>query len=231
MIGVTVPAHDEQALLPHTLTALAQAARHPALGGEAVTVVVVADSCTDDSAAIARAFGVDVIETDVRNVGASRAIGANALIGRGARWLAFTDADSEVHADWLAAQLSLHADAVCGPVCVEDWSAHGSLSDTLRLHFLQRYLHADGHRHVHAANLGVSTEAYLAAGGFPPLACSEDVALVEALQRNGARVAWSAAPRVVTSARTDARVRGGFGDTLLAYRDWLAASTVATEAG
>ncbi|MEC5399890.1 glycosyltransferase [Uliginosibacterium sp. H1] len=227
MIGVVVPAHNEEALLPRALAALKLAAQHPALDAEPVAIVVVADSCCDQSAAIARERGVEVIETGMRNVGASRALGAAALIARGARWLAFTDADSKVHPDWLAAQLALEADAVCGPVSVEDWSAHGALSDALRLHFLERYLHADGHRHIHAANLGVSAAAYLAAGGFLPLACSEDVALVEALQRNGARIAWSAAPRVVTSARTDARARGGFGDTLLAYRDWLSGPAVA----
>ena len=36
-----------------------------------------------------------------------------------------------------------------------------------------------------------------------------------ALQASGARIAWSAAPRVTTSARRDAKARGGFGDTLL----------------
>jgi hypothetical protein len=39
---------------------------------------------------------------------------------------------------------------------------------------------------------------------------------VKALEANGARFAWSARPRVFTSARTDARARGGFGDTLRA---------------
>lgn len=69
--------------------------------------------------------------------------------------------------------------------------------------------------HVHGANLGVSADAYRRAGGFPPLKCSEDAALVDRLIATGARIAWSAAPRVTTSARTVARVRGGFGDTLI----------------
>ena len=43
----------------------------------------------------------------------------------------------------------------------------------------------------------------------------EDVALVGLLVETGARIAWSAAPRVVTSARIASRVRGGFGDTLV----------------
>ena len=51
-------------------------------------------------------------------------------------------------------------------------------------------------------------------GGFAPLASSEDVALVQALEDVGASIAWSAAPRVVTSARRQFRAPGGFGATL-----------------
>lgn len=54
-------------------------------------------------------------------------------------------------------------------------------------------------------------------GGFPLLACSEDVALVDLLIATGATLAWRAAQRVVTSGRLDARVRVGFGDTLAAW--------------
>ena len=93
---------------------------------------------------------------------------------------------------------------------------HDEQADTIRIHFAHTYHDVDGHRPIHGANLGVSTEAYPRAGGLRPLACSEDVALVEALQACGARIAWSAAPRVSTSARADACARGDFGDTLLA---------------
>jgi hypothetical protein len=110
--------------------------------------------------------------------------------------------------------LSLAADAVCGSICVDDWAAH---PQQVRDYFRQTYVDADGHRHVHGANLGVSAQAYRRAGGFAPLACSEDVALVEQLQASGACIAWSAAPRVVTSARRASRARGGFGDTLSAW--------------
>jgi hypothetical protein len=60
----------------------------------------------------------------------------------------------------------------------------------------------------------MTAEAYRRAGGFPPLASQEDVALVEALRSSGARIVFSAAPRVWTSARVDSRVRGGFGDAI-----------------
>ena len=47
-----------------------------------------------------------------------------------------------------------------------------------------------------------------------PLVGSEDVALVNALLHHGVSVAWSAAPRVFTSARRLFRAPAGFGATL-----------------
>jgi len=105
---------------------------------------------------------------------------------------------------------------VCGTVAVRDWSCHGSAAVALAAHFATTYTDADGHRHIHGANLGVCARAYSRAGGFPPLPCHEDVALVHALEQTGARIAWSARPRVVTSARSATRARGGFGDALRA---------------
>ena len=183
-----------------------------ALQLEPVEIVVVLDSCTDDSYAIASRQKVTILVGDLRNVGAARALGAEYCLERKARWLAFTDADTVVAPGWLAGQLQQGCDAVCGTVHVEDWEDHAHCT---RQHFATAYLDLDGHRHVHGANLGVSAAAYLRAGGFLPLACSEDVALVDALQRCGASIAWSAVPRVITSARKDFRCAGGFGATLL----------------
>jgi glycosyltransferase involved in cell wall biosynthesis len=218
MIGVVIPVHNEEALLGRCLASIFDASSATALGGESVQPVVVLDACTDRSAAIARRFGVQTLALQARNVGKARAEGARHLLANGARWLAFTDADSRVSPGWLAAQLALDADAVCGSICVDDWSAH---PQHVREYFRQTYVDADGHQHVHGANLGVSAQAYLRAGGFAPLACSEDVALVERLVEIGARVAWSAAPRVVTSARRASRAQGGFGDTLCGWAEKL----------
>ena len=216
MIGVVIPAHNEEQHIGMALAAIQRAAQHPCLLGEAVQVLVVLDSCDDTTEAIAAAHGVQSLAVAVRNVGSARAVGAAQLVEAGARWLAFTDADTVVSPEWLWKQLELEADAVCGSIGIDDWSMHGEQANNIQIHFARTYHDVDGHRHIHGANLGVSTEAYLRAGGFRPLACSEDVALVEALQACGARIAWSAAPRVSTSARADARARGGFGDTLLA---------------
>jgi len=216
MIAVIVPVCNEEERIGACLRALLHAARHPGLAGEPVRVWVVLNGCTDRSEAIVRNSGAEVVVLEQANVGRARAAGCDQAIAHGARWLAFTDADTIVAPDWFAAQLALGADGVCGTVQVDDWSAHGEHAPQLDRHFRATYTDRDSHAHVHGANLGVATAAYLAAGGFADLACSEDVALVGTLQRSGASIAWSAKPRVTTSARRDARARGGFGDTLLA---------------
>jgi glycosyltransferase involved in cell wall biosynthesis len=211
MIAVIVPAHNEAEHIGRCLEALAAAAQHKQLRGEAVTLFVVLDDCTDGTARIAAAHGAQTLALRCRNVGAARALGAQAALRRGARWLAFTDADTEVDAQWLVAQLALGSEAVCGTVAVRDWSHCGPAS---RRRFEAAYADVDGHRHIHGANLGVSAAAYRRAGGFRPLPCHEDVALVRALESSGAVIAWSAAPRVVTSARRSFRAPQGFGATL-----------------
>ncbi|WP_233238158.1 glycosyltransferase family 2 protein [Bordetella sp. LUAb4] len=212
MIGIVVPAHNEEACLAACLDALLRAASHADLNGEHVRIVVVMDACQDMSAQVVMARPVTGLTIEARNVGVARCHGAAHLLAAGARWLAFTDADSVVDERWLADQLSLRCDAVCGCVTVEDWSEH---TDTVRLRYLAHYRHQDGHRHVHGANLGVSSPAYVAAGGFRGLALGEDVALVRALMASGAAITWSALPRVVTSARKAARARGGFADFVI----------------
>jgi glycosyltransferase involved in cell wall biosynthesis len=227
VIGVVVPAHNEAALVGDCLAAAVRAAQHPGLNGESVEIMVVLDHCTDDTADIVAAWPVDALTVSLRNVGAARAHGAEALLARGARWLAFTDADSVVAADWLVQQLQLETDVVCGTIQVDEWSDHAQHAASLHRHFLRTYNDADGHRHIHGANLGISANAYRQVGGFLPLATSEDVALVEALQHAGARIAWSAAPRVVTSARRCARAPAGFAAALCQAVDAMRATGLA----
>ncbi|MFF7710040.1 glycosyltransferase [Pseudomonas sp. NPDC007930] len=211
MIGVVIPAHNEERCLERCLQSVLAAAEHPLLAAETVRVMVVLDSCDDGSAAICQHYSVQCLEVHARSVGVARAAGAHALIEAGARWLACTDADSTVPVDWLAAQLAHQADAVCGVVEVDDWSPHHL---QVRARYEASYRDEDGHSHIHGANLGVTSAAYLLAGGFPALACHEDVHLVRALEAVGARIAWSRSVRVRTSARLDFRAQGGFGSYL-----------------
>ncbi len=81
---------------------------------------------------------------------------------------------------------------------------------------------------MHGANPGVSVQAYVRVGGFAPLDSDKDVALVRALVVAQCHVAWSAAPRVVTSARLDSRAHRGSGTTLREVSRQLRAQELAT---
>lgn len=212
MIAIVVPAHNEEVHIAACLQSILVAAACPALAGEAVQPVVVLDDCSDATGSIAKSFGVRCLKSRARNVGIARAAGAQAALASGARWLAFTDADSEVAPDWIAAQLRQRTDAVCGTVQVRDWGCHG---EDVRRHFQSFYRDCDGHRHIHGANMGLTASAYHAAGGFQPLVTGEDVALVQRLQACGLSIAWTAGARVTTSPRRHFRAPEGFGSTLL----------------
>lgn len=166
LIAIIVPAHNEEDLIIDCVAALQVAARCPSLYGEQILIIVVLDFCTDTTPALAQQLGVTTISLDARNVGAARALGAQLALAAGARWLAFTDADTQVRPDWIFAQLAQKSDAVCGAVAVKDWGSYGQVK---RNHYDASYNDEDGYRHIHGANFGVSASAYEQAGGFQPL--------------------------------------------------------------
>jgi glycosyltransferase involved in cell wall biosynthesis len=234
-VGVVVPAHDEEELLPACLAGLAEATAVAQLDrpGLRVRIVVAADACTDGTVAVARRAGAQVVPLAARNVGTARAAGLAALLrpgppagdgeaapAPGALWLATTDADSVVPAHWLSGQLRQAGagwDAVVGTVTVADWT--GYADGTVR-EFARRYGTWHGwHPHVHGANLGFTAAAYQAVGGFPALPTGEDRALVASLQASGFRVLRSAAVSVITSARVRYRAPAGFGHDLATLND------------
>jgi glycosyltransferase involved in cell wall biosynthesis len=217
-IGVVVPAHNEETLLPACLDALRSAA---SLVDLPVHVVVVLDRCIDESSSIVRAVpDITVIELDAGNVGVARAVGTEFVLRSAGRtpperiWLATTDADSTVPRDWLVAQRALANagwEVVIGTVTVDDWSEHGR---EIAPRWSASYESIEDHPHIHGANFGCSGTAYLDAGGWPPLSTDEDVAMVESLAHR--RVIRTAMHPVITSARRDPRATGGFGDALRA---------------
>jgi glycosyltransferase involved in cell wall biosynthesis len=219
-VGVVVPAHDEEELLPRALTALAVATGAARRRGLTIEVLVVADDCRDATVEVARVHGAEVLTVRERNVGRARAAGFAALIERRGQlrpdrlWLASTDADSRVPPHWITHQVDLAdagADLVLGTVDVDDWSGH---PEHVALTWRAGYDPRDGHRHVHGANVGARADAYLSVGGFAELDCGEDVALATALRHR--RVVRSGAVPVLTSGRTRPRAAGGFGDHLAA---------------
>lgn len=69
MIGVAIPAHNEEDVIVECLHGVFQAAQSHRLNGEGVMVVVVADSCTDATGKLAARAGATTLTVDARNVG------------------------------------------------------------------------------------------------------------------------------------------------------------------
>jgi glycosyltransferase involved in cell wall biosynthesis len=216
-VGVIIPAHNEEDLLPPCLASLRVAAR--AMRGIPVRLVVVADACQDATVRAGRRGGAKVITTSAGNVGAARAAGVREALGLTAPfdpadvWLATTDADTVVPRGWLQHQVrqaNRGWDAVAGTVLVADWTGY---RPGLRRLFHERYGDPAGtspHSHVHGANLSFRASAYLAAGGFPEVPTAEDHGLVAALTAAGARVRRTGEAPVLTSARREGRAPHGF---------------------
>jgi glycosyltransferase involved in cell wall biosynthesis len=218
-VGVVIPAHNEEDLLPASLAAVRQAAGM--LGATPVHLVVVADACQDLTARRAREAGAVVVEIRARSVGTARDAGVAEVLAAtrhldpASVWLATTDADTLVPPGWLGQQLRYAGqgwDVVVGTVTVTDWTGH---PPSLPPVFEERYGSGEGaHPHVHGANLGFTGEAYLAAGGFGSLRTAEDHALVRALDAAGRAILRTTQVNVVTSARRLARAPRGFSHLL-----------------
>ncbi|MBF4994611.1 glycosyltransferase [Arthrobacter gandavensis] len=213
-IGVVIPARDEEELLPRCLASVGAACL--ALEPQArVSLVVVLDSCADGSAAAAAGAALEqglelhLLETTAGNVGAARAKGAAAALELGVEWIACTDADTAVPACWLQTQAGLASAGyamVLGTVVPD---ARDLDADHLAL-WRARHILAEGHPHIHGANLGFSAEAYRAAGGFRPGTTGEDVDLARRIKAGGAP--WIATDwiRALTSGRMTGRAPAGF---------------------
>jgi cellulose synthase/poly-beta-1,6-N-acetylglucosamine synthase-like glycosyltransferase len=222
-VGVVIPAQDEECRVGRCIRSVLASCDHCGRC-EKTWVVVVADSCTDRTADLARdQLGVrgTVIECSIGSAGAARRIGAAEVLrhfdGRNPRglWLANTDADTYVPLDWIDTHLhhaEASAEAVAGIVQLDP----DGLRDDVRELFNRTYrLASDGtHAHVHGANLGVRADAYLDVGGWTDMSVSEDHCLWGRLMRRGWRLLSPVASVVHTSPRLEGRACGGFADTL-----------------
>ena len=217
-IGIVIPAHNEADSISACLDAIKQAIA-PLSSDIAVQTVVVLDSCDDDTLSKVQNAHVDWLRCEFRCVGKVRDLGVRYLIEQGADWIACTDADSMVEADWLMAQIkhlkaeptttptTMPTAMICGVVSVDCWDA---LSESTKQQYLAHYQDCMNHRHIHGANLSFASQDYLAVGGFDELTCHEDVGLVKKFEQANLPIIWSNLVRVVTSSRLDARAEEGF---------------------
>jgi len=224
VIGIVVPTRNEEHRLPRCLAALEAATASMRTADDSaplVRVIVVVDRSTDGTLRVVQEWpGVELVTSDAGRVGAARRAGVDHLLRTAAEttdlrrvWIANTDADSAVPADWLSLQLS-HArsgvELLLGTVRPDPQELAAGLLAAWRL----RHLIADGHPHVHGANLGVRGDIYLAAGGFPDAATHEDVRFSTAVRRSGALVLSTGSSPVLTSGRTTGRAPGGMASYL-----------------
>jgi len=194
-VDVVIPVRNEEQRLESTLEAVLASRR--ALQRHAPVcsrVVVVLDDCTDASREIALQFAaedrIDVIEVDVQNVGRARAAGFARVLEEvenpGEHWICSTDGDSLVPQSWLLDQYEAAKTGALVALGAVEPQGDGAPRSVLES---WRHAHVRGARHVYGANLGVRADAYLAAGGFPPLRDGEDVALVRAIETMAAQSA------------------------------------------
>lgn len=221
VVGIVVPAHNEEALIGRCLRSLLNIQHCGSLW-----IVVVADSCTDRTISIAKSILGDrgeVIETAQRNAGASRSMGVDRVLKyfesqhpNHPVWLANTDADSCVPSHWIQQQLILAAQGAQAVAGVVDIDKFTDFDASMQARFDRSYGQGKegNHPHVQAANFGISAAAYTTVGGWPPIALGEDRELWNRLGEHGfERVSdWSV--RVTTSGRSQGRIPGGFADCL-----------------
>jgi glycosyltransferase involved in cell wall biosynthesis len=197
--SIVVPAYNEEALLPATLAALANAMRQAGMAGE---VVVCDNNSNDATAAVARAAGARVVTESLNHI--SRARNAGALAARG-RFFVFVDADTLVPPALLARALQgLASGEICGGGATISMqpapSGVGARLLSLWNAFSRRVRLAAG------SFIFVRRDAFEAVGGFSlKVYASEELWLSRAVKRWGARRGLAFvildSPPVITSAR------------------------------
>ena len=234
---VCIPARDEEERLPALLASLAA---QDGFGPQArLGVVVLANGCTDATAARARAvaserLAIRVIEADFAPEEAHVGTARRRALDEGAAWLEAegladgilltTDADATVTPDWVQANIAALAgsDIVGGALVIAADEAPGlaTLHDAVALYWqavraiedsLDPPPHDPAPRHGDhtGASLALRASTYGAVGGLPPLPRGEDNALVARIVQAGGRLRHDPAIRVAVSDRTTGRASGG----------------------
>lgn len=208
--SVIVPAFNEAAQLPQTLTAIAQAMRQTARPGE---LIVVDNNSTDATAETARQYGAQVVFEPHNQISRARNAGAQAARGT---WLVFVDADTRPSGELLAEaieQMATHGRHVGGALVAFDRQVFWLGRWTLAMWNTYSRLW----REAAGCFLFCSRQAWEAVGGFSTkVYASEELWFCKAIKRWARQQGESPRqvvciieqPRVVTSARkTDRPVR------------------------
>jgi cellulose synthase/poly-beta-1,6-N-acetylglucosamine synthase-like glycosyltransferase len=230
--GIVIPARDEETSIAACLHAVVRALESCRSQLSASWIVVVADSCSDGTAAVARKVLGErgtVIECGAGSPGVARRLGTAEVLSQFRRadlrhlWLANTDADSCVSRSWLSRQLVLANQGYCGVAGIVRVDTIAGLDKASLDAVLAHYtIHDDGtHPHVHGANLGVRGDAYVDAGCWSNLAVAEDHCLWSRLRARGWPTKSCSRTVVHTSGRLQGRATGGFADALRARLEVL----------
>ncbi len=222
-VGVVLPVHNEESLVTRALDAIERAIRQLPSDIES-RVAVVLDSCDDASPRLVRHWSqgwgrsVVVVVCRGRSVGLARRKGCEAILSDYVAvdpdelWLATTDADSLVPADWLGVQVAARDagfDMWAGRVAVGDWTGR---SLATRISWKRSY--AGEREPIHGASLGFTASAYVQLEGFRALRSGEDRDLCQRGKSTGLRVRHDTRAVVRTSARRAARAPRGFAHAL-----------------
>ncbi len=178
MLSFVVPAHNEELELPKTLEAIKRAA---ATGNHLFEIVVVDDSSTDRTTAIAVEQGARVVSINSRHIAAARNAGAGASTGE---ILFFVDADTQIEAAHVTGAISaLENGASGGSTKLRFDREIPFWADVIFKFFCITYF---------TANLGAGAflfttrKNFLAAGGFDEkLFAAEETYLSMALKKFG----------------------------------------------
>lgn len=237
--AVAIPARNEAVLIGRCLTALAEQTVNPAQ----IAVIVLANNCDDETAAVARAshwpMQMTVAERrlaqDIAHAGTARRL-AMQLAAAQSDIILTTDADCIADADWAESMISSFAggaDAVAGRVSGDweelqhqdaaalaigalEWEYLGLLGEAEAVFDPRPHDPAPRHAQQCGANIGITRAMLQRVGGVPALPCGEDRALLRAVDDTGGKLRHDPRPHVTASARLAGRAAGGMADALAA---------------
>lgn len=248
-VVIAIPVKDEERRIQYLLRSLDRAARRVNLPVTVVILVNNTSDRTvlrvrevERHLALHIALHDVTLPRELSNAGNARRLCMDLAAAHDSHAILMTtDADAVVGLDWISAAIAglQNSDLVCGMIGCDDIgpslcasasriaSAEERYAPLLhevrfcldRLQGRQSLAVQRPHYMESGAALAMDVRTYDAIGGLPPVACSEDRALVHLAERHGLRVGYSRAMSTWVSARLNGRAAGGMADCLATRRD------------